>query len=97
MTRRIATLFAAAVLLFGGAMLATGASARDSFAVSISAPGFAFGHSNHGYGYAYAAPPVVYSAPYYGYYVPPAYYAPPAVVYRPYYGYYRPYGYYRHW
>jgi hypothetical protein len=97
MTRRIATLVAAVVLLFGGATLATTASARDSFSVSIGAPGFGFGYSNYGYGYGYVGPPVAYSAPYYGYYAPPAYYAPPRVVYRPYYGYYRPYGYYRHW
>ena len=92
MTRRIATLLAAAVLLVGGATLATTASARDSFAVSIGVPGAAFGYSNYGYGYGYVAPP-----PYY-YYGPPAYsyYAPPAVAF-----YYGPYGYrhryYRHW
>jgi hypothetical protein len=90
MTRRIATLLAAAVLLVGGATLATTASARDSFAVSIGVPGAAFGYSNYGYGYGYVAPP-----PYY-YYGPPAYYAPPAVSF-----YYGPYGYrhhyYRHW
>jgi hypothetical protein len=85
MTRRIATLLAAAVLLFGGATLATSASARDSFAVSIGVPGAAFGYSNYGYGYGYVAPP-----PYY-YYGPPAYYAPPAVAF-----YYGPHGYYRH-
>lgn len=100
MTRRIATFAAASVLLLGGATLATTASARDSFAVSIGVPGFGFGYSNRGYGYAYVAPPVVYSAPYYGYYAPPAYYAPayytPPVVYRPYHGHYR-YGYRRHW
>jgi hypothetical protein len=97
MTRRIATLLAAAVLLVGGATLATAASARDSFAVSIGVPGVAFGYSNYGYGYGYAAPAPYYS-PYY-YYGPPAYsyYAPPAVSF-----YYRPYGYrhhyyYRHW
>jgi hypothetical protein len=98
MTRRIATLAAATVLLFGGATLATTASARDSFAVSIGVPGVAFGYSNYGYGYGYVAPPA-YSS--YSYYAPaPAYYGPPVVAYYQPYGYYhhyRPYGYYRHW
>jgi hypothetical protein len=93
MTRRIATFVTAALLLFGGATLATTASARDSFAVSIGVPGVAFGYSNYGYGYGYAAP--------YSYYAPaPAYYGPPVVAYYQPYGYYhhyRPYGYYRHW
>jgi hypothetical protein len=90
MTRRIAALAAAALVAVGGATLATSASARDSWSVSIGAPGVAFGYSNYGY------------APYY--YAPaPVYYGPP-VVYRPYYHpYYRPYYYYgpsvyyRHW
>ena len=55
MTRRIATFVTAALLLFGGATLATTASARDSFAVSIGVPGVAFGYSNYGYGYGYVA------------------------------------------
>jgi len=95
MTRRIATFVTAALLLFGGATLATTASARDSFAVSIGVPGVGFGYSNYGYGgyggYGYVAPAPAY------YYAPPAYsyyYAPPP-VYRPYY--YTPYAYYRHW
>ncbi|HEX8012750.1 MAG TPA: hypothetical protein VF814_17735 [Casimicrobiaceae bacterium] len=98
MTRRIATLLAAAVLAFGAAALATNASARESFAVSIGVPGVAFGYSN-GYGYGYVAP-----APSYYYYAPPAYYAPPVVgyyrpYYRPYHRHYRSYGgfyYHRH-
>src|SRR6266700_7810380 len=97
MTRRIATFVTAALLLFGGATVATTASARDSFAVSIGVPGVAFGYSNYGYGYGYGyvAPPA------YSYYAPaPAYsyYGPPAVAYYQPYGYgYRSYGYYRHW
>jgi hypothetical protein len=100
MKHRIA-LFSAALLL-GAAAFAPTAFARDSFAVSIGVPGFGIGYSNHGYGYAYVAPPVA-PAPYYGptYYPAPAYYAPP-VVYGPTVAYYRPwYGYrhhsYRHW
>jgi hypothetical protein len=89
MTRRIAAFAAAALVAVGGATLATSASARDSWSVSIGAPGVAFGYSN---GYA----------PYY--YAPaPVYYGPP-VVYRPYYHpyyrtyyYYGPSVYYRHW
>jgi hypothetical protein len=90
MTRRIAALAAAALVAVGGATLATSASARDSWSVSIGAPGVAFGYSNYGY------------APYY--YAPaPAYYYGPPVVYRPYYRpyynhyYYGPSVYYRHW
>ncbi len=94
MTRRIAALAAAAVVAIGGATIATSASARDSFSVSIGAPGVAFGYSNYGY-----AP-----APYYSYYYAPApypYYGPTVVYqphYRPYrYHYYGPHAYYRHW
>jgi hypothetical protein len=89
MTRRIAALAAAAVLAVGGATLATSASARDSWSVSIGAPGVAFGYSTYGY------------APYY--YAPAPYYYGPPVVYRPYYrpyyyhSYYGPHVYYRHW
>jgi hypothetical protein len=99
MTRRIATLVTAVLLLFGGVTVATTASARDSFAVSIGAPGVAFGYSNYGYGYGYGyvAPPVPYYYAPPAYYGPPAYYAPPALVYRPYYRYHRPYPYWRHW
>jgi hypothetical protein len=89
MTRRIAALAAAALVAVGGATLATSASARDSWSVSIGAPGVAFGYNTYGY------------APYY--YAPaPVYYGPP-VVYRPYYRpyyyhyYYGPSVYYRHW
>ena len=102
MKRRIATL-AAAALLLGGITIASSASARDSFAVSIGGPGFALGYSNHGYGYAYVAPPVVYSPPvtYYGpaYYPVPVFYGP-RVVYAPAVRHYRPWyprPYYRHW
>ena len=89
MTRRIAALAAAALVAVGGATLATSASARDSWSVSIGAPGVAFGYSN--YPYPYYAP-----APYY-YYGPPVVYRP---YYRPYYySHYRygPYAYYRSW
>lgn len=84
MKRSIATLAAAAVLV-GGATLASSASARDSFSISIGGPGYAVGYSNRGYAPSYSgyyAPPVVYSAPAYGYdygYSAP-YYAPPVVV-----------------
>ena len=104
MNHRIVTLATAAVLLVGGATIASSASARDSFSIAIGAPGFGIGYSNRGYGFAYAAPPLVYSAPaYYGppaYYPAPAYYGPPVVYgpsiayYRPYYRRYYPY---RHW
>ena len=88
MTRRIAALAAAALVAVGGATLATSASARDSWSVSIGAPGVAVGYSNYGYSPYYYAPA-------------PVYYGPP-VVYRPYYrpyyyGYYGPRVYYRHW
>jgi len=89
MTRRIAAFAAAALVAVGGATLATSASARDSWSVSIGAPGVALGYNTYGY------------APYY--YAPaPVYYGPP-VVYRPYYRpyyhhyYYGPNVYYRHW
>ena len=63
MKRRIAMIAAAAVLLAGGATVATTASARDSFSISIGAPGFAVGYATPGYGYGYYAPPVVYAPP----------------------------------
>ena len=71
MKHRLATITAAAALALAGATLSSTASARDFFAVSIGAPGFAVGYSNYGhYGrsYVYAAPPVVYAPPiaYYG-------------------------------
>ena len=102
MKHRIATIAAAGLLLAGGATIASTASARDSFSVSIGVPGFAVGYGNRGYyggyyGGYYAPPPVAY-APYAPYYdAPVAYGAPvvygPRVVYsRPYYRpYYRPY------
>jgi len=99
MKHRIATL-AAAVLFVGGATIASTAAARDNFSIAIGAPGFDFGYSNHGYGFAYVAPPVVYSPPaYYGapaYYPAPAYYGPP-IVYGPSIAYYRPYYHHRYY
>jgi len=91
MKHRIATI-AAAALLLGGATVASTASARDNFSVSIGVPGFAVGYGNPGY----YAPPVVYAPPvaYAPYYGAPVVYGAPAVygtrfVYgRPY---YRPY------
>ncbi len=87
MTRRIAALAAAALVAVGGATLATSASARDSWSVSIGAPGVALGYNTYGYAPYYAPAPV--------YYGPPVVYRP---YYRPYYyGYYGPRVYYRHW
>ncbi len=98
MKLRLATITAAAVLALAGTTLASTASARDLFSVSIGAPGFAVGYSNYGYGrsYVYAAPPVVYAPPV-AYYGAPVVYGPvvygPRVVYaRPYHRpYWRPY------
>jgi len=95
MKLRLVTIAAAAALAIGSATVATTASARDNFAVSIGVPGFGVGYSNYGpYGrsYVYAAPPVVYAppvayygAPYYsGYYGPRVVYARPYVYHRPY-------------
>lgn len=101
MKHRIATI-AAAALLLGGATVASTASARDAFSVSIGLPGFAVGYGNRGYygGYygGYYAPPVVYAPPV-AYYDAPLYAAPvvygPRIVYgRPY---YRPYYHARYW
>ena len=98
MKHRIATI-AAAALLLGGATVASTASARDNFSVSIGVPGFAVAYGNRGY----YAPPVVYAppvayAPYY--YDAPVLYGAP-VVYGPrfVYGrpYYRPYYHARYW
>jgi hypothetical protein len=100
MKHRIATIAAASLLLAGGATIASTASARDAFSVSIGLPGFAVGYGNRGY---YAPPPVVYApvvyAPEVAYYDDPVVYAAAPVVYgprivygRPYYRpYYRPY------
>src|ERR1700687_2682060 len=104
MKHRIATIAAAGLLLAGGTTIASTASARDSFSVSIGVPGFAVAYGNRGfyggyYGGYYAPPPVAYApavayaAYYYDYDAPVAYRAPvvygPQVVYsRPY---YRPY------
>jgi len=85
----------ATIAVLGGALAFAPAAAANSYAVSIGAPGFAVGFSNHdGYVSAYAPPPVYYApAPYYE----PYYYAPP-VVYGGYYGpYYHRYHRYRHW
>jgi len=110
MNRRIATLAAAAALATG-VVFAPTASAGSNVAVSIGAPGFAVGYSNHGYGYFAATPVPYYAAPYYAP-APVVTYAPyaPPVVYAPYYRpyaarpyYYRPpvrvgyYGYARHY
>ena len=92
MKHRLATITAAAALALAGTTLASTASARDFFSVSIGAPGFAVGYSNYGRSYVYAAPPVVYAPPvaYYG--APVAY---PPVVYGPRLVYARPYVYHR--
>ena len=99
MKHRIATIAAAGLILAGGATVASTASARDSFSVSIGVPGFAIGYGNRGY----YAPPVVYAPPvayapspyYYGapaVYGAPVVYGPRVVYSRPYYRpYYRPY------
>ena len=92
---------AAVAVVAGAAAFATGALA-NSFAVSIGAPGFAVGYSNHGgYVAAYAPPPAYYAPPAYSpYYAPaPVYYGAPVVYRRAYYGGYRPWPYrnYRHW
>ena len=103
MKHRIATIAAAALLLAGGATIASTALARDAFSVSIGVPGFAVAYGNRGY---YSLPPVVYApplayAPEVTYYDTPVVYAAP-VVYGPRiaYGrsYYRPYfrAHYRH-
>ena len=94
MKRRLATIAAAAALALAGTTLASTASARDLFSISIGAPGFAVGYSNYGRSYVYAAPPVVYAPPvaYYGAPVayPPVVYGPRVVYARPY-VYHRPY------
>lgn len=94
MKHRLATIAAASVLALAGTTLASTASARDFFSVSIGAPGFAVGYSNYGRSYVYAAPPVVYAPPvaYYGAPVvyPPVVYGPRVVYARPY-VYHRPY------
>jgi hypothetical protein len=96
MKHRIATITAAALLLAGGATVASTASARDAFSVSIGLPGFAVGYANPGY---YAPAPVVY-APEVAYYGAPVYAAAP-VVYGPriVYGhpFYRPFYHARYW
>jgi hypothetical protein len=97
MKHRLASLTAAAALALAGTTLASTASARDFFSVSIGAPGFAVGYSNYGhYGrsYVYAAPPVFYAPPV-AYYAEPSYYAGYPVVYGPRVIYARPYVYHR--
>jgi hypothetical protein len=101
MRRHVAVL---AALFVVGATVATAASARDSFAVSIGVPGFGVGYSTRGYGYAYAAPPVAYPPPVaysppVAYAAPYPYYGPaPVVVYAgPYGRYYHPYWRARYW
>jgi len=91
----LATIAAATALAIGTATVATTASARDNFAVSIGLPGFAVGYSNYGrfgHSYVYAAPPVVYAPPV-AYYGAPVVYSP--VVYGPRVVYVRPYVYHR--
>jgi hypothetical protein len=87
MNRRIAALAGAGLLAVGAATLAVPASARDSFSLSIGAPGVAFGYSNYPYytPYYYAPAPAPYT-----------YYYGPSVVYRPYYRPYYHHYYYRH-
>ena len=89
MKRRLATIAAAAALALAGTTLASTASARDLFSISIGAPGFAAGYSNYGRSYVYAAPPVVYAPPV-AYYGAPVVYGPRVVYARPY-VYHRPY------
>jgi hypothetical protein len=96
MKHRIATITAAALLLAGGATVASTASARDAFSVSIGLPGFAVGYANPGY---YTPAPVVYAPPfaYYGapvYAAAPVVYGPRIVYGRPFYG---PYYHARYW
>ena len=92
MKHRIATIAAAGLLLAGGATIASTASARDAFSVSIGVPGFAIGYGSRGYYGGYYAPPVVYAPPvaYAPYYDAPVYAAAP-VVYGPRFVYGRPY------
>jgi len=102
MKHRIATITAAALLFAGGATVASTASARDAFSVSIGLPGFAVGYGSRGY----YAPPVGYAPPF-AYAPVPAYYGAPVVyaaapiVYGPRiaYGrpYYRPFYHARYW
>jgi hypothetical protein len=95
MKHRIATITAAALLLASGATVASSASARDFFSVSIGVPGFAVGYANPGY----YAPPVAYGPPavYYG--GPVAYAAAPVYGPRVVYGrpFYRPYYHAHYW
>ena len=101
--KRTLTLLATAGVVAGAMLFAPGALA-NSFAVSIGAPGFAVGYSNHGgYVSAYAPAPVYYAPPAYdpySYYAPaPVYYGAPVVYGSVYYGGYRrwPHYYHRHW
>ena len=79
MKYRIATIAAAGLLWAGGAAIATTASARDFFSVSIGLPGLAVGYANRGY---YAPAPVYYAPPV-AYAPEPYYYSAPAAVYAP--------------
>jgi hypothetical protein len=90
MKRHLAML---AAVLVVGVTAATAAAARDSFAVSIGAPGFGVGYASGGYGYAVVAPPVA-VAPSAVYYGAPYPYVYPARFYGPY---SRPYWRYRYW
>lgn len=93
MKRHLAMLAAVFVV---GVTAATTVAARDSFAISIGAPGFGVGYANGGVGVAVVAPPIVAAPPavYYG----PPYVYPGPVVYGPrFVGYYGPYWRHRHW
>jgi hypothetical protein len=103
MKHRIATITAAVVLFAGGATIATTASARDAFSVSIGLPGFAVGYGDRGY---FAPPPVVYAppvayAPEVAYYAAPVVYGSAPIVYGPRIAYgrpfYRPFYHARYW
>ena len=98
MFRRILVATAAAGMLVAGLAIAPAASARDSWSVSIGAPGVAISAGSPGYWGSYYRP-YPYYRPYWrsAYYAPPPVYYAPRVVYapRPYvaYRYYGPYGY----
>jgi hypothetical protein len=85
MKHRIATITAAALLLAGGVTVASTASARDVFSVSIGLPGFAVGYPGY-----YAPAPAVYAPPV-AYYGAPVVYAAAPVVYGPRFVYGRPF------
>ena len=75
MFRRILVATAAAGMLVAGLAIAPAASARDSWSVSIGAPGVAISAGSPGYWGSYYRP-----YPYYRPYWRSAYYAPPVYV-----------------